>query len=125
MSYSVQVTLTAPLALSVICAAIARGMDTDIGGSESFRQIYPDTATDKSTDGNPQKPSIPATHLEASFWATPEFSAAIEHLMNNPEALQASIAMDYSKRWPDFSAPTLADCNAFCKSVILVSNKYD
>ncbi|MCX7204750.1 MAG: hypothetical protein NT086_01940 [Proteobacteria bacterium] len=119
MSYTTKVTLTAPLGLSDICAAIARGMDTDVGGAASFRPIYPSASADKSADGYPEKPLLPATHLEAAFWAVPEFATAIKHLMADPNALHATLALDYSLRWLKLIPPTIEECQLFCQRVSL------
>lgn len=100
MTYSERLTITLPAALADIAAAIARSLDPDTGGEFSFAL---------SEDGKTISCTTPCE---------PVFLAQAEYMMVHPDALHAAVAADYATRWPDLKAPTLADCKAFCTSII-------
>ena len=99
MTYSAKVKLTAPLALTDVCAKIGKAFDPDVGGEKSFYEV----------DG----------HIETQFPAVPSFAASLPYLMASPELLHQSCQLDYATRWPELEAPTLVDCAAFCNQVTL------
>ena len=100
MTYSERLTISLPAALADIAAAIARSLDPDTGGEFSFAL---------SEDGKTISCTTPCE---------PRFLAQAEYMMLHPEALFAAVSADYATRWPDLKAPTLADCKAFCTSII-------
>lgn len=100
MTYSERMTITLPAAMAEIAASIGRAMDSDVGGAHSFAL---------SEDGKTISCTTPCE---------PHFLAQAEYMMVHPEALFAAVTADYATRWPDLKAPTLADCKAFCTSII-------
>lgn len=99
-SYSERLTLTLPASLLDIANSIARAMDPDAGGAETYRLV----------EGSPT--------ITMTTPCTPEFKAQAQYMMANPDALHAAVAADYAVRWPDLPVPTLADCQAFCAGII-------
>ncbi len=90
----------APLADTA--AKIGRALDSDVGGAARFT-ADPDGLT-----------------IFTSTPCTSEFRAQAELMLSDPNALHAAGAMDYEKRWPGLTPPTLAECEAFCTSAELL-----
>ena len=112
MSYSETLTITLPASLADIAASIARSLDPDVGGYASFK---PDVIG--YTEGDKPDPIYGDT-ISCTTPCEPMFKAQAEYMMLHPEALHAAVSADYATRWPDLKAPTLADCQAFCTSII-------
>lgn len=107
--YTSTITMTLPLALADIAAAIGRALDPDTGGSESWHR--PITAW--GDDGTP----VYADTLVCSTLCTPEFRDQAEAMATQPELLHQVCLGDYARRWPELEPPTLADCKAFCEAL--------
>lgn len=105
MRYSATLTITVPASLYDTACAIARALDPDVGGANSFGP---------QIDG--------AKTYTTSTPCTPEFASQVPLLLADPEALLALVAADYADRWPDLTAPTLDECNAFCAGVVVVGD---
>lgn len=109
--YTVHVKMTAPVSMSEICAKIGRAFDPDTGGDKSFFNVYP--------AGHSQENPLAPISIATDFWAIPEFAAGLPYLMTDPELLRSSCELDYSTRWQELDAPTLAECEQFCEQVVL------
>ena len=83
-----------------IAAAIGRALDSDVGGDRSFTL---------SEDGLTISTSTPCTEA---------FAAQAQVMLTDPAMLHAAVAQDYAARWPDLTAPTLAECEAFIAAVL-------
>lgn len=119
MSYSATITTTTPASLYSVACAIAKALDTDTAGERNYG---PATLTD--ADGNEYTPEF----YSSTVPCTPDFAAQVPVLLANPAMLHAVVAEAYADRWPDLTAPTLAECEAFCAGVVLVlppSTNYD
>lgn len=90
-----------PADLLPIARAIARALDPDFGGYDSWTL---------SEDGLTIFTSTPCTA---------EFYAQAQYLMAHPEALHAAVCADYVARWADLVPPTLAECERFCTAIVL------
>lgn len=111
MSYTVKVRLTAPLALEDVCAKVGKAFDPDVGGEKSFFKVWP--------QGHTEETPLAPLHLETQFYATPDFAAALPHLIASASLLHQSCVLDFETRWPDWTPPTLKECEAFCKQATL------
>lgn len=109
--YTSTITLKVPLALADIASAIGRALDNDTGGADSFHR----PVLSWTEAGQP----VQADYLLCSTLCTPDFRAQAEALAADPTALHLACAADYARRWPMFTAPTLADCQAFCSALEL------
>ena len=108
MNYDHTITLTIPASLYDIACAISRAMDPDSGGAASYGprtrmvddvEVTPDTYTT----------SAPCTQ---------EFYAQAQAMLSDPAMLFAAVSQDYATRWPDLTAPTLAECESFIAAII-------
>lgn len=100
MKYDHQITITLPAALADIASAIARALDPDTGGDKSFML---------SEDGLTISVTTPCTEV---------FYAQAQAMLADPALLHAAVAYDYATRWPDFTAPTLEQCEQFVIGII-------
>jgi len=98
--YDHTLTITLPASLLGVANNIARAMDPDIGGAETYKLV----------EGSPT--------ITMSTPCTAEFYTQAQYMMANPDALYAAVAADYATRWPDLPVPTLADCESFCAGII-------
>lgn len=112
MSYNAQVTTRIPARLYAIACAIAKALDTDSAGERNYG---PATLTD--ADGNEYTPEFYSSTVPCA----PEFADQVPVLLANPAMLHAVVTEAYADRWPDLSAPTLAECEAFCTGAVLVT----
>lgn len=108
MSYSATLTITVPAALYSVACAIARALDPDVGGAESFGPERED-ATEYTTT----TPCVPA------------FAQQALAMVANPAMLHYAVATDYAARWPDLTPPTLAECEAFCAGAVITASGID
>lgn len=110
MSYSETLTITLPASLIDIANAIARSLDVDVGGADSFKlqQI--------GTDAEDQP--IYADTITVVTPCEPAFKEQVPYLLANPDVLYAQIVSDYSTRWQWLAPPTLQEVQAFCDGVI-------
>lgn len=104
MSYDSTLTITVPASLYDTACAIARSLDPDAGGYSSFGP---------KVEG--------ATEYTTSTPCTSEFKTQALQMLQDPAVLHAAAAADYAARWGDLTAPTLAECEAFCAGVTLDS----
>ena len=100
MSYTQRLTICAPVALIDSANAIARSMDPDVGGAESFSSV-------RATDANG------AEFVVCDVWVRETFATQAAAMLNSPAMLHGACAADYAARWPDLTAPTKAQCTAF------------
>ena len=100
-NYTARLIITIPADLLPTGRAIARALDPDVGGYDSYAE---------TPDG-----------WVADTPCVPEFVAQAMYLVNNPPALHAAVSADYTARWPDLTPPTLAECHAFCAGASLSS----
>lgn len=102
MSYNHTLTITIPATLYNIGCSIARALDPDVGGAESFG---PFTEAEEYTTSTP---------------CTEEFYEKAKILLQNPSLLHAVVSSDYEERWKDFVPPSLQDCEDFVSSVTII-----
>lgn len=100
MSYTHRLTICTPVALIDSANAIARSMDPDVGGAESFSNV-------RATDANG------AEFVACDVWVREHFATQANAMLHNAAILHGACAADYASRWPDLTAPTLADCQKF------------
>jgi hypothetical protein len=108
MSYSASITITVPAALYSVACAVARALDPDVGGADSFGPERED-ATEYTTT----TPCVPA------------FAAQALAMVSNPAMLHYAVAADYATRWHDLTPPTLAECEAFCAEAVITVTGLD
>ena len=112
MSYNYNVRIEVPASQAEIAAKIGAALDPDSGGAASWNRTIIGY-----TEGETPEPIFGDT----IFVSTPcrqEFAEQVSLLIANPAMLHALVAQDYAARWPDEVLPTLAECEAFCASVI-------
>lgn len=102
-NYDHTLTLTIAPDLLLIGKTIARALDPDTGGYESFTPVL---------DGENIVAYTTSTPCTASFY---EQALA---MLDNPAVLHRSCADDYFVRWADFDPPTLEECQQFCAGVV-------
>lgn len=100
--YTHTLTCIIPAPIGSIGAAVARMLDPDTGGAESF-------AIQLSSTGK-----TPASHLAMSMPCSEGDYLAAQHLFTQPALLLASIERDFALRFPDATLPTLAEIEGFC-----------
>lgn len=105
LAWTHRAVIAVPLALAPIASEIARAMDPDTGGAESFSS---------TRAGNPATHAICDTPLT---WGTAQ---AWPVLMSSPEALHAACSDAYAARWPDLQVPSLEDCTTFLADAQIV-----
>lgn len=107
MRYTHRLTITIPAALYAVACAIARSLDPDTGGDDSFGG---------QLQGDP--PGVPETYSTTTP-CTAEFAQQALAMAGNPAMLHAVVSADYAARWADLTPPTLAECEAFCAEAVL------
>lgn len=96
-NYTHTLSLTAPASLLPIASAIARALDPDTGGADSWQTV-----------GDVITMSTPCTE---------QFFNDALYLLTEPQALHTIVSDDYETRWADLTPPTLAECEQFCAGV--------
>lgn len=109
-AYTHRLKVTIPASLYDIARSIARALDVDSGGAESWG---PKFRTDD--EGNEYTPDLYVCETPC----TEEFHAQAHAMLSDAAMLHAAVAADYAARWPDLTAPTLAECEAFVGAVVL------
>lgn len=112
MSYTSSLTITVPAALYDVACAIARALDPDVGWAESFG---PRTHT--ADDGAEYTPDSYTTTTPCR----PEFAAQALAMASNPAMLHYVVSARLATDWPELTAPTLAECQAFCAGAVITS----
>lgn len=107
MSYSSKLRIEIPASIYEISCNIARSLDPDTGGSESFGA---------KEQGDPLGvPELYSTETPC----TPEFAGQALFMSKNPELLHSVVSTDYASRWNDLMSPTLDDCRLFCELAVI------
>ena len=102
MSYSSKLRIEIPSFLYDVACNIARALDPDVGGVDSF---------------GPRLQGDPPAQLLNYFTETPctsEFAEQVINMLKYPEVLHSVVSADYSARWQEYDSPTLQDCIDFC-----------
>lgn len=99
-NFTAQISITLPAELAEIASKIGRAMDSDVGGADSFT-----LAADGLT-------------ISTTALCTASYKQQADYLLEHPADLFAFVSQDYAARWPDLTAPTLAECEQFCAGVI-------
>lgn len=110
-AYTHRLKLTIPASLYDVACAIARALDVDSGGADSWG---PRNQVD--SEGNETTP----THYTTETPCTEAFHSQALAMLDDAAMLHAVVAADYAARWPDLTPPTLAECEAFVAGVVLV-----
>lgn len=109
-AYTHRLKVTIPASLYDIARSIARALDVDSGGAESFG---PRTRT--ADDGTEYTPESYTTDTPC----TEDFYNQAQAMLTDPALLHSAVEADYATRWADFKAPTLSECEAFVKACSL------
>jgi len=109
-AYTHRLKLTIPASLYDVACAIARALDVDSGGANSWG---PRNQVD--SEGNETTPETYTTETPC----TEVFHSQALAMLADAAMLHTVVAADYAKRWPDLAAPTLAECEAFVAGVVL------
>ena len=116
MSYTASITITVPAALYNVACAVARALDPDVGGADSFgpRLRADDDGVEYAPDSyTTTTPCVPA------------FAAQALAMASNPAMLHYAVTADYATRWPDLTPPTLAECEDFCTGAVITVTGLD
>ena len=111
-NYDHTLTLTIPPDLLLVGKSIARALDPDVGGYESFTPVIEIMSIGGET----------ITELTGYTTSTPCTAGFYEqalYMLANPEVLHRAVSDDYFVRWADLTPPTLEECQAFCAAVVL------
>jgi len=109
-AYTHRLKLTIPASLYDVACAIARALDVDSGGANSWG---PRNQVD--SEGNETTPETYTTETPC----TEVFHTQALAMLADAAMLHTVVAADYSKRWPDLTPPTLAECESFVAGVVL------
>ena len=101
---------------------IARAMDPDVGGYNSFSVIAEPIPDWLDADGNPSPCAGYPEWAVCGTSCTPEFALQAPYLKANPAALQAAVKADNDKRWPDVPDPSLSTIKKFTDTVQMTSD---
>jgi hypothetical protein len=114
MSWNHYLVLILPIERQSIGNAIARSLDPDMGGDQTF------TLT-ASADGNlPATKTLCGTSCRESFLQTVQaLTDSNTPLANRAAALKQMVDADYANRWPEEVPPTLAECEAFLADLVV------
>lgn len=111
------IALIVPIANQTIAKEISRALDPDVGGYQAYETYL-------SADGNE-----PATHCIYGTPCQQEFFTNVQFLSNTEVpiatragALKQMVDADYTSRWQEFTAPTLANCQTFLENVQVFSD---
>lgn len=97
--YSHRLTICTPLSLIPQANSIARSMDPDVGGDQSFSFV--------------QATKAGVTYSICDTWVRENFYTQASILLSDPSLLHQICQADYTSRWADLIAPSLEDCTAF------------
>jgi hypothetical protein len=100
--YSHRLTICTPVSLISRANSIARSMDPDVGGANSFSSV--------------QATKAGGTYSICDTWVRENFYLQAPQLLSNPSLLHQIVVADYTSRWPDLIAPSLEDCTSFLSS---------
>lgn len=109
-AYTHRLKLTIPASLYDVACAISRALDPDSGGADSWGPRNPPDA-----EGNPTTPTEYVTETPC----TEVFHTQALAMLQDAALLHSVVAADYAKRWPDLTAPSLVECQAFVAGVVL------
>lgn len=102
-AYTEIVTITVVASLSGIASGIARALDPDVGGANSFHL----------NEG--------ADFISVTTPCTQETLELMRYLQGNPAALHELVLRDYAYRWSHLIPPTLSECENFCAAITITS----
>jgi hypothetical protein len=105
MSYTASITITVPAELYSVACAIARALDPDAGGTDSFGPEI-DGVKEYTTYATP---------------CVPAFAQQALAMASNPAMLHYAVTADYATRWPGLTPPTLAECERFCVAAVILA----
>ena len=109
-AYTHRLHITVPASLYDIARSIARALDVDSGGAESFG---PRTRT--ADDGTEYTPESYTTDTPC----TEDFYNQAHAMLSDAAMLHAVVSADYAARWSGLTPPTLEECEAFVKACSL------
>jgi len=111
------IVLIVPVANQTTAKEISRALDPDIGGYKSYETYL-------SADGNePTTHCIYGTPCQQTFFDNVQFLSNVEvPITTRAGALKQMVDADYATRWPEFTAPTLAECQVFLENVQVFSD---
>lgn len=112
MSYNYTVRIEVPSSQAEVAEKIGMALDPDSGGAASWNK----TIIGYTDDKEPQP-----IYGDTIFVSTPcqkEFAEQVQILLANPAMLQFEVSAALLNRFPGEVPPTLAEVEAFCKSVI-------
>ena len=107
--YTSSIFVAVPESLLPIAPPIAQAFDPDTGGAKSFDTIR------ATKDG--------VTYAICYTPATPETAGGLSYFQAIAGALYQYVAQDFATRWPEQTCPTLAECEEFRTSIIVVTGQ--
>lgn len=116
-TYNEIISLKLPADLLDIASRISRALDTDVGGYDSWT-IDVITPAVPAIDDTPAVDAVLAGTISTTALCTSSYKQQADYLLEHPADLFAFVSQDYATRWPDLTAPTLAECEQFCAGVI-------
>jgi hypothetical protein len=119
--YTHNIVFICTIAQQEAAKRISRSLDPDVGGYDAFQSVA-------SADGiAPATHVIYGTPVRESFVATVQaLTDANTPLANRATALKQMADADYAARWPNETAPSLADCEAFLAGLaVYVDTSWD
>jgi hypothetical protein len=106
------VVFICPIAQQEVAKRISRSLDPDVGGYEAFQTLASADGTEPATH------AIYGTPARDSFLQTVQALTAQDvSVATRAGMLKATLDADYVARWPEFTPPTLAKCEAFLADV--------
>lgn len=95
------ITLKVPASVLGTAKRVAQAFDPDVGGYDSFEPVDEEGMHVCSVD------------------VSKEYAMAFPVFKTSPAILQQSIAQDFSRRFPTSPIPSLSECTAFCKLLVI------
>ena len=118
--YTEILSMQIPSEFAIQASKIARALDPDVGGAESFQRKI--EGYEESLDPEyPNSTPIYSNDLYCSVLVTEEFKAQALGIFadTSGETLFTVVQQDYANRWSDLEAPTLEDCKAFIANLTI------
>lgn len=119
-NYTETLSMNIPSEYSEVAAKIARALDPDVGGADSFQKRiegYEESLSENLSESNMLP--IYSNNLYCSVLCTPEFKEQVLAIFSDTsaETLFAVVQADYERRWIDLPVPSLDECKVFLQNL--------